>query len=356
VVEVLEAAAQDLGEHAPFVDGAARALLPVAREEAMLVATNAVELAIDPEAPAEAGVAQGEQEGREAPVEAHPVPLPGTCYLSGCERPARADGCLCPLHKRRLDALLAHAAALREQPSFFPIDLGARITNRASEKCARRRVHLATDMAAEFEFARARGHTVLLRVSNCLGGHATAAVDIFSAIEQHRAAGLQVVVEISGQAKSAASILPLAADFIAILPSARVAVHAPALEQVPESIEARSEALAWRSPRRFFDLALSGEGLSARNMVRAIYSQWTLGGAAEIDGWLGEDFTVFDAPSAVRLGFADEVAGWGRAEEVALAYARGEAVRSPRREALAVLGRGDVAVASEMRSKIGRAE
>ena len=27
--------------------------------------------------------------------------LRGTCCLSGCERPARTDGCLCPMHERR---------------------------------------------------------------------------------------------------------------------------------------------------------------------------------------------------------------------------------------------------------------
>lgn len=120
----------------------------------------------------------------------------------------------------------------------------------------------------------------------------------------------------------------------------RVSLHGP---QPPPAVPTTPTSHEFVSPHFFFlgEPESRWSGLPPRRLLAARLTEYTFGGSAQVDAWLGDRLVVLDPEAAVRWGFADEIGGPRRAREVVLAYARGETVRSPRREALAALGRGD---------------
>ncbi len=198
---------------------------------------------------------------------------------------------------------------------------------------------LVTDVIRELDEAADRKKPVLIPV-NCLGGAFTAGVDLWAAINGHRKSGLPVVVEITGNAASAAALFILAASYVVIWPHrGYVSLHGPYGAPADSPAANPPPGVASSTLTVLCDPEVRSRGVSPWIMMRSLLEQGTFGGSVELDKWLGDEMVDLDASAAVRWGFADEVA-FLRGREVALAYARGWTVRSPRREALAALGRG----------------
>lgn len=227
-----------------------------------------------------------------------------------------------------------------------------------------REVQVAEVLAQLGEALRQR-QVVLLAV-DCAGGYFTAAVDVLAQLRVHRAAGLPVVVDVSRDALSAAAIFMLGASYIVIAHHGRVGVHSGSVAPAGTPASAMEPGLVKVLAEK------KGARPSPAAIERVVFEQETLASAEEISAWLtpgspdsepgppraqvgvtrelmgdGSLVTLLDAQAAVRLGFADEVGSSFRALEVAHALARGEPVRSLRRERLRELGRGDRAPPAE---------
>jgi ATP-dependent protease ClpP protease subunit len=227
------------------------------------------------------------------------------------------------------------------------VDLEAEFIGRAPgscrdlvERCAPgAREIQAADVVQQLEAARAHRQVVLL-VVNCLGGYFAQALDIVATIQGLRESGVHVVVEVSGQAASAAALVILPASHVVIHPRGRVLIHRegpPAPGDAPKAAAPSTLEKVLAEP----EMQEMRPRVNHQTISFGMLKAWTFASGDQIVSWLNSECTIIGAAEAVRLGFADEVGSSSRALEVALAYAGGEAVRSPRREALEALGRGD---------------
>jgi ATP-dependent protease ClpP protease subunit len=232
-------------------------------------------------------------------------------------------------------------------PPVVVVDLQVEFIGRAPgscrdlvERCAPgAREIQAADVIEQLEAARNRRQVVLLKV-NCQGGYFAQALDIVAAIQCIRTSGLHVVVDVSGQAASAAALIILAASYVVIRPRGRILIHhpAPAPADAPKPAIPSVVERVLAEPETREVVPRVGPLAIKFGMFKAS----TFASDDEIVRWLSSERTIIGADEAVSLGFADEVGSSSRAVDVAFALARDGAVRSPRREALEALGRGQV--------------
>jgi ATP-dependent protease ClpP protease subunit len=208
------------------------------------------------------------------------------------------------------------------------------------------------DVIAALNLAWSKGIRAVHLVVDSGGGLLGAGYLLFDTLLRFREAGGRVVVYIAELAASSASDWILAADYIVAHPRARVWIHGSA---PPPGVDRRT-------------FAASSQFSAMNRASLAVYATGTLAEVADIRRWIATPGTAqeksggkLDARTAVALGFADEIGNRARSQDVALALARGEEVRSPRRDALHARGpRPEFAQAladlrGEMRARFGHA-
>ena len=150
-------------------------------------------------------------------------------------------------------------------------------------------------VAKGFRQRLAQYRNVTVRI-NSPGGDVMAGAEIYSALKEHSLNGHgRVRVEITALAASAASVIAMAGDEIAMYPTSYMMIHNPWSIAIGDAKEMRKTA-------RTLDVISEG-------LINA-YQQRTGKGRDELKRML-ENETWMSAGTAVEQGFADEVIGAG---------------------------------------------
>ena len=150
-------------------------------------------------------------------------------------------------------------------------------------------------VAKGFRQRLAQYRNVIVRI-NSPGGDVMAGAEIYSALKEHSLNGHgRVRVEITALAASAASVIAMAGDEIAMYPTSYMMIHNPWSIAIGDAKEMRKTA-------RTLDVISEG-------LINA-YQQRTGKGRDELKRML-ENETWMSAGTAVEQGFADEVIGAG---------------------------------------------
>ena len=166
-------------------------------------------------------------------------------------------------------------------------------------------------VARDFRKALDRIRNVTVRI-NSPGGDVMAGAEIYSALKEHSLNGHgRVRVEITALAASAASVIAMAGDEIAMYPTSYMMIHNPWSVAVGDAKEMRRTA-------RTLDVISEG-------LINA-YQQRTGKTRDELKRMLDNE-TWMSAGTAVEQGFADEVIGAGERAAACLMSGQAHGIR-----------------------------